>query len=228
MTAPAVRSLAPGQRRTILASATALLIVFVALALAARAQYLVGIDTAAHALIQPARHASYPTLGTPIKLLASLGSGYFLLPVALVGCLGLSLRHRRLAVLVLATAALAPLVQLAAKVLVARPRPHLTAYGFPSGHVFGATIFFGLVVYLAWALGPTRGWRRAATLIAVLAVAGVAGNRLYVNVHWVSDVVGGLSGGAAYVLGAILVLDRHLHGRSAEGGAAGIRAGGSG
>ena len=91
----------------------------------------------------------------------------------------------------------------------ARP---LRAYGFPSGHVFGATVFVIVGVYLLWALEAARGRRLGAAVGGALFVAAVGYSRIFVNAHWLSDVVGGLMAGIAFGVAMVLVLDTRTTG----------------
>jgi membrane-associated phospholipid phosphatase len=226
--AAAVRALTAAQRRRVGTLAAVALVVFVALAIAARAHLLAEVDAGTHGWLQPLRHDTYPTFGTPVKLLGALGSGWTLAVVGGATCLAAAARDRRLAVLALAALAAAPIVQGAVKLVVAQRRPHLTAYGFPSGHVFGATIVFGLLVYLLWATDAPRAWRRLAAVLAAVVIAAVGGSRLYVNAHWLSDVMGGVAGGLAYLLGAVLVTDRRLRPPAVTAATPPVRSVGSG
>lgn len=100
----------------------------------------------------------------------------------------------------------------AVKVLIRSPRPlnGLTVesgFSFPSGHVSGITVFCGILAFIAW-----QRWRsdRSRRLIIALAV-GVASlvglDRIYLNVHWFSDVLGGYVLGTFWVSLSILVYD---------------------
>jgi len=62
-------------------------------------------------------------------------------------------------------------------------------YPYPSGHMLRAVILFG-TVYLLWPNRPLR-----AAILAIL--VGVAASRLYIGVHWTSDVIGGALLGVA-------------------------------
>jgi membrane-associated phospholipid phosphatase len=100
------------------------------------------------------------------------------------------------------------------KTLIASARPlnailPQVSYSFPSGHVTGSIVFFGVLTYFAW-----KHWNsvrtKAATGIFYVAVVGVVGfDRMYLNVHWFSDVVGAVFLGACWLTFSILIF-KHL------------------
>jgi membrane-associated phospholipid phosphatase len=184
------------------------IVLFLVAALVARGHGLVVLDHGARTLIREGRP---PALEQPMRVISLLGSGDVLLPVTFIGSAVLwSLRHRALAVL-LPVAAVATSATLALmKWMVDKPRPTLRGYGFPSGHVYGATVFVIVVVYLLWAFRTPRPWQRAAQAIGVAFVTAVGYSRIYVNAHWLSDVVGGLLAGIAFATAIVLVLDRRV------------------
>ena len=53
-------------------------------------------------------------------------------------------------------------------------------------------------------------WRWAGTLAMLLLIVGVAVSRLYLRSHWLSDVVGGATGGAAYLFFFLMAADTRL------------------
>lgn len=95
---------------------------------------------------------------------------------------------------------------------VARPANRIvldTGFSFPSGHSAGVIVFGGVLAYFAW-----RHWQsvRSRALIGtgLGVVVGVVGfDRVYLNVHWLSDVLGGWLFGAFWLLFCILGF-RHL------------------
>jgi undecaprenyl-diphosphatase len=103
----------------------------------------------------------------------------------------------------------APLV----KYLVQIPRPDsgaagLGPYAFPSAHVLRATVIYGfLAVLIARALSPR--WRWLPYALAGLATACVAVARLYLGVHWLSDVLGSLSLGLIWISALGIAYHRH-------------------
>ncbi|MFJ4777703.1 phosphatase PAP2 family protein [Streptomyces sp. NPDC088762] len=126
--------------------------------------------------------------------------------LAAVACVGLWWRGRReRAVLVALITVVALAVQQGLKALVGRARPWWpdpvdTAFfsAYPSGHAMTATVVCGLLLWLL----PRQAPRRAvcsAWAAAAVSVLGVGFTRLYLGVHWLSDVVAGWLLGAALV-----------------------------
>lgn len=110
------------------------------------------------------------------------------------------------AVWLVATCALGTLLQQSLKAAVGRERPvwpdpvdsaHYAAY--PSGHALTATVVCGLLLWLLHRYGVDRALWRTAVTVAVVSVVGVGLTRVWLGVHWASDVVGG------WLLGALLV-----------------------
>ncbi len=99
----------------------------------------------------------------------------------------------------------AKLLELALKYFIARPRPvaalsdsFLATSSFPSGHAVMSTVAFGIVAMLA---SQSMGRWSKAVIAAMcgLIVIAIGFSRIYLGVHWVSDVLGG------FLLGTILV-----------------------
>jgi undecaprenyl-diphosphatase len=92
----------------------------------------------------------------------------------------------------------------------ARPVPDdalmtLSTYSFPSGHTAGATLFYGLVA--AYAMSRTGRHRvRAAWVVAwIAAIAVVAFSRVYLGVHYVSDVLAASAWSLAWLALALIM-----------------------
>ncbi|GAB4131315.1 MAG: phosphatase PAP2 family protein [Cyanobacteria bacterium J069] len=80
------------------------------------------------------------------------------------------------------------------------PRPH--DFSFPSGHAMTST---ALVVLLLILLGSSR-WRPWAAAIGVLFVLAIAWTRLYLGVHYPSDILGGWLVAIAWTVGLSLLI----------------------
>jgi membrane-associated phospholipid phosphatase len=149
-----------------------------------------------------------PALVTAMRVVSALGTfpWIHLFVLLTVGWLILR-RERRLAIFVAATTISGGLLNGAVKVLVDRPRPSLqgcllgTARGFsfPSGHAMSTTICYGTLVLVGITF-VARRWRTP--LIAGYGgwVALMALSRMTLGVHYLSDVLGGVALGIAWLV----------------------------
>lgn len=85
-------------------------------------------------------------------------------------------------------------------------RLHADGYGFPSGHAFGAMLLFGALALVARIELPSGRWRDLAVagFLALILIVGFG--RIYVGVHWPSDVLGGYLMGGAVLLTLVTLL----------------------
>jgi undecaprenyl-diphosphatase len=79
---------------------------------------------------------------------------------------------------------------------------------FPSGHMVRALIVFGLLAFVIRRLSPSPLVRALAVIGAIVVIVVLAFDRLYLDVHWESDVIGGLVLGAVALLAGTVWLDR--------------------
>ncbi len=146
-----------------------------------------------------------PSLDTPMLLITNVGA-----PLPMIGfvaaLLGLLLWRRRTGAAAFVTVAVggAALLNVLAKALFQRHRPALwpqltpeTDYGFPSGHAMGS---FAVVAALVIVLGATR-WRWLALGVGALFVPLVGLSRLYLGVHYPSDILAGWCASLIWVTG---------------------------
>ncbi|MET7518715.1 phosphatase PAP2 family protein [Streptomyces sp. NPDC005480] len=120
-----------------------------------------------------------------------------------------------LALWVVATCAVGTVIQQGLKAAVGRDRPvwtdpvdsaHYAA--FPSGHAMTATVTCGLTLWLLHRYGAGRVLWRTACALAVVSVVGVGLTRLWLGVHWPSDVLGGWLLGALTVTVSVTAYER--------------------
>jgi undecaprenyl-diphosphatase len=123
-------------------------------------------------------------------------------------------RCRAVGVAVLLAMLSRPLLEFTLKALVSRDRPDFqrmvdgTGHSFPSGHVMAAVALWGLLpLVLTLYTRNRRVWWGSVIGSGILIVA-IGASRVYLGVHWFSDVIGGLIVGTFFLLGTEWVLKR--------------------
>jgi membrane-associated phospholipid phosphatase len=194
-----------GKPRWLLSGAVVSLVGYLALAIFAAQQGLFALDYGTRSWVAVVRHEAWQL---PMELVTLLGDHVGLILMIVVAMALLWSGHRRWALALPVLMAGTWAVQWAAKAASGRARPNLAPWGFPSGHVLSLVAFFGLMIYLiATASRRRRRWRVLASAVALVPVVVVAFSRLYLDKHWLSDLAGGLSIGAAYLLLAIWMVE---------------------
>ena len=199
--------LRPWQRRALSWLALVCAAAFVLLAVEAASEGASDVDQAVNSFMRWERTREVERAMRGISL---LGSGYVLLPLTCVLSAVLHRHHVRLALMAPAVAGGAIVLETLAKVVTDRDRPNTVPYSYPSAHVLGAVVFLGMLVYVLYALARRARWWRGTAVVSIVAIVAIAYSRLYVNAHWLSDVVGGIAGGLAYVLLVVLLLDTRM------------------
>jgi undecaprenyl-diphosphatase len=157
-----------------------------------------------------------PALGDAMVAVSALGQASGLVPLIVLVSLLLWRGRRPWALTLPLVMAGTGVLQLAAKWAVDRPRPNLAPWGFPSGHVLSLVVFFGLLVYVLHAVRARRAWRWLSVTGGAGVVLAVAFSRLYLDVHWLSDVAGGFALGLAYLLFAVWLVEGQRRRRRAK------------
>jgi len=178
------------------------------------------LDLAGHRAV----HGASDTVWTVVaRRVTDAGSSTVLYPlvVVLAGVLSLQTGWRRVADAAAGAVALGTgsALRFGLSIAVARPRPPAadwlypaTGFAFPSGHTTNTTIAVGILLLLC--RQRRRAGRAAPASLAgawVLAVAGaaaVAWSRVYLGVHWPTDVVAGWVFGIAWVAAKALLAAR--------------------
>jgi membrane-associated phospholipid phosphatase len=185
-------------RNRLLAGALGLLAAYLVLAVGAAQHQFLPVDRTVRDWVQPMRSGG---LDLSMGMISFLGEPVGLIPLILIASAGLWRASRRWALLLPALMAGTGVLQLAGKWAADRPRPNAAPWGFPSGHVLSLAVFFGVLAFLLVTLTERRRrWRVLACLSCGAAVGLVAASRIYLDMHWLSDVIGGFTLGTAYLL----------------------------
>ena len=150
-----------------------------------------------------------PLLDSVMVAVTKLGDVEVVLPVV-IAALAWFFWHRlwQTSLFWILAAGMAELLVKVLKWLLQRTRPvslyqGLELYSFPSGHATVAVVVYGFLAFLV-CRGQTANVQLRVGLVAGAIVLAIAFSRLYLGVHWFSDVVAGLSLGVAWA-GALAV-----------------------
>lgn len=194
-----------------------LLGVFLVLSLFVHAPELLGFDLRVTTWLQSWRS---PGLDGLARAVTRLGDTLVLLAFGLAAAVLLHRAGRPNAALLSALVPPAGLIlNVLVKELIGRPRPDdglvyvlLTPIGlsFPSGHAMASAVVYGFLALMAWTHVASRSRRLALVLTLATTILLVGLSRVYLGVHWFSDVIGGWTGGLL-----LLVLVMRLYARLA-------------
>ena len=100
------------------------------------------------------------------------------------------------------------------KEIVQRARPENTiflssGFAFPSGHSATAVVFFGLLIYLILRKSKSKNFKLASISFSVFMIILIAFTRVYLNMHWLSDILAGFFIGA-FILTLNIILKEVL------------------
>lgn len=150
-------------------------------------------------IFQKLRQITNPSTTRVMLLITFFGSTYFLLPayIILIGYFLLFKKTRRLSLDVAAVGITSTIILFSLKAIFHRHRPldplvkNVNGFSFPSGHSFCSFTFFGLLIYILWNhnMNPVLRWM--ASLLFFLFACAIAFSRVYLHVHYTSDVLAG-------------------------------------
>ena len=194
-------------------SSAALFAVLTALVLA-RFSWIVATD---HAVATGVTEAHSGTLNTTMRLITLLGNRWIIGSLLLLVAAWVMRSGRcRMPVAVMAGAfVINPVLEALLKGLVGRNRPEIAQLvngagpAFPSGHVLATVGFYGILAVFIWRSTSRRSVAVGSLTAAAVVIALVGFSRIYLGVHWLTDVVGGFLVGSVFVLAVALISRGH-------------------
>lgn len=158
---------------------------------------------------------SNPVLDGIIKFITFFASRQFLTPtaLALVGYYLFVRKHRWNSLKVPVVALGSITLNIILKYFFDRERPmsplvDASGLSFPSGHSMVAASFYGLLIYLVWQNVKDVRYRNALVTLLVIFVLLIGFSRIYLRVHYATDVVAGFAAGFLWVIIGITSLRR--------------------
>ena len=152
---------------------------------------------------------------TPImKAITWFGSAYCLISLTLI--LFITLKNKRVGILVASNVVIITVINQLFKFMLQRPRPtefriiNESGYSFPSGHSMVSMAFYGFLAYLIYKNVKNKciKWISIALLLLLPVLIGIS--RIYLGVHYTSDVLAGFLISVSYLIVYTSIINR-LH-----------------
>lgn len=108
-----------------------------------------------------------------------------------------------------------PLINAVLKNYFHRDRPaihqliEIGGYSFPSGHAMNAFVVYGIISFLLWRYIPNIVGRSTLILCSTIFIIMIGTSRIYLGVHYPSDIIGGYSAGGVWLALSIGIFQRH-------------------
>lgn len=190
--------------------------------LRAESPTLLRIDRTVHQWTQDNRYEfltpfylTFTVLGNPVGLVLILLSGF---AIALVR------REWSIAIYLVVTSGLGGLLNRWLKSVFARERPDLlfalsdaANESFPSGHAMGSVIILGALAYVTLRLTSSWRWKSLWVAASLVTALTIALSRIYLGVHWISDIAAGFAAGLAWLFTSIVVFEGYRQVRVQRG-----------
>ncbi len=139
-----------------------------------------------------------------MKVITNLSSAYVLIAISL-GTL-IFLKNKKIGMCITSNLVITTLLNQLLKYIIQRPRPEgyrliaESGYSFPSGHSMVSMAFYGLIIYLIWKMVKNKKIKYISCGILTLLIPLIGFSRIYLGVHYASDVIGGFAISIAYLM----------------------------
>ena len=138
------------------------------------------------------------------KIITQFGSAIVLIIITIL-CV-IFIRDKKYKILVPANLVTIAIINIVLKNFFLRPRPNElrlieeTGYSFPSGHAMASTAFYGLIIYIVHEKVENKILRNTICIMLGLLILLISVSRIYVGVHYTSDVIAGTCFSIAYLI----------------------------
>ena len=143
-------------------------------------------------------------LTSVFRVITNLGGAYCLTIIAIL-C-AIFIKNKKIAFAIPINLILSTILNLVLKNIVERPRPigyrliDETGYSFPSGHSMISAAFYGLIIYFIWKNVKNTKLKYISCILLALLILLIGISRIYLGVHYASDVLGGFTISIAYLI----------------------------
>lgn len=144
-------------------------------------------------------------VSTPIaKFMTNFGGAIFV--ISLTTILFFLIKDKKIGISIIANLGIVTILNQIIKFIMQRPRPtefriiEETGYSFPSGHSMVSLAFYGYLIYLIYKYINNKHLKRTLIIILSVLICIIGVSRIYLGVHYTSDVLGGFLISFAYLI----------------------------
>lgn len=152
---------------------------------------------------------------TPIaKIITNFGGAIFLIAITVI--LFILIKNKKIGVAITANLVLVALLNQLLKNILQRPRPteyriiQETGYSFPSGHSMASMAFYGYLIYLIYKYVENKNIKWVLIALLSILICSIGISRIYLGVHYTSDVLGGFLISISYLVIYISAMNKFL------------------
>ena len=154
------------------------------------------------------------TLTKIMKVITFFGDAISIITLTILSII--FVKNKKNKIFIAINAALITLLNVLIKNLVKRPRPEgfriisESGYSFPSGHSMVSTAFYGLFIYLAYKYINNKKLKYFICIVLSILIVLICISRVYLGVHYGSDVIAGFVLSIAYLIGFTSIFSKIL------------------
>lgn len=152
---------------------------------------------------------------TPIaKIITNFGGAIFLIILSII--LFIIIRNKNVGICIILNLLISTMLNLLLKNIVQRPRPteykliNESGYSFPSGHSMVSMAFYGFIIYLVYKYVKNNNIKWILICILTILIITIGTSRIYLGVHYTSDVIAGFLISISYLILYISIIEKYL------------------
>ena len=152
---------------------------------------------------------------TPIaKFITNFGGAIFLISLTIV--LLVLIKNKKIGISIFSNLVIVTILNQLLKAILQRPRPteyrivEETGYSFPSGHSMVSMAFYGYLIYLIYKYVKNKYIKWISIVLLSILVCSIGISRIYLGVHYTSDVLGGFLISMSYLVIYISAVNKFL------------------